>query len=324
MGGVCGYKEMSAWESKRLEGEGCTLRRPFSARAEVAGAGAVPRVGRVGWAITMGRTAAAAVLADGRKAAGEQEEEDDDADWGGALPRFRDPRKTREADWLEISASHLEATRRSKHADIVQPSPDGLEFNPYFAGILRLSLGVLGADCISDHVQVGIPLSIIDRQAPSTDTKNLRATCRALNSALEPLVLSHLVIDNDATTPEQLDLLSRPSYPGASFVKSVEIRNFIPLNRNVVDSEELVHAWSRIREYLAPALESLRRSHRSHLMAILQCANGWLHPQKMTSDGSTEPLVANYAVWSHPVAHCQKATKWLQWLLRKLAIVLPP
>ncbi|KAJ6533304.1 hypothetical protein DFH09DRAFT_1092537 [Mycena vulgaris] len=92
----------------------------------------------------------------------------------------------------------------------------------------------------------------ISSQAFSTDTKNLRATCRALNSALEPLVLSHLIIDNDTTTPEQLDLLSRPSYPGASLVKSVEIRNFIPLNRNVVDEEELVHAWSRIREYLAP------------------------------------------------------------------------
>ncbi|KAJ6564881.1 hypothetical protein DFH09DRAFT_1081998 [Mycena vulgaris] len=39
----------------------------------------------------------------------------------------------------------------------------------------------------------------------------------------------------------------------------------------------------------------------------------------MTSDGSTEPLVANYAVWSHPVAHCQKAIKWLQWILHKLA-----
>ncbi|KAJ6506110.1 hypothetical protein DFH09DRAFT_1101440 [Mycena vulgaris] len=40
----------------------------------------------------------------------------------------------------------------------------------------------------------------------------------------------------------------------------------------------------------------------------------------MTSDGSTEPLVATYAVWSHPVTHCQKAIKWLQWLLRKLTI----
>ncbi|KAJ6556553.1 hypothetical protein DFH09DRAFT_1084644 [Mycena vulgaris] len=54
---------------------------------------------------------------------------------------------------------------------------------------------------------------------------------------------------------------------------------------------------------------------------MLNCANGWLHPQKMSSDGSTEPLVANYAVWSHPVAHCQKGIKWLQWLLRKLANV---
>ncbi|KAJ6592275.1 hypothetical protein DFH09DRAFT_1073336 [Mycena vulgaris] len=46
-------------------------------------------------------------------------------------------------------------------------------------------------------------------------------------------------------------------------------------------------------------------------------------PAKMTLDSSTEPLVVNYAVWSHPVAHCQKAIKWLQWLLRKLANMRP-
>ncbi|KAJ7224624.1 hypothetical protein GGX14DRAFT_651195 [Mycena pura] len=81
------------------------------------------------------------------------------------------------------------------------------------------------------------------------DKKHLRSACRATNRALEPLILSRLVLDS-RTPVEQLELLASPSYPGSSFVKSVKIEGF-GLH------EQRIHVLSAIRTALGPALLQL-------------------------------------------------------------------
>ncbi|KAJ7511187.1 hypothetical protein B0H11DRAFT_867565 [Mycena galericulata] len=88
-------------------------------------------------------------------------------------------------------------------------------------------------------------------QAQWKDKKHLRATCRALNSSLGPLLLSHLEIDH-TTGVEQLELLATPSYQGSSFVKSVTIRASQGFR------EVFIATFSSITGLLVPALSALK------------------------------------------------------------------
>ncbi|KAJ7224626.1 hypothetical protein GGX14DRAFT_694232 [Mycena pura] len=89
------------------------------------------------------------------------------------------------------------------------------------------------------------------------DKKHLRSACRATNLALEPLILSRLVLD-PRTPVERLELLASPSYPGSSFVKSVKIKGFgLYGRRGEVDDEQWIHILSAIRTALGPALLQL-------------------------------------------------------------------
>ncbi|KAJ7101939.1 hypothetical protein C8R44DRAFT_945903 [Mycena epipterygia] len=102
----------------------------------------------------------------------------------------------------------------------------------------------------------------IASQIYCADQKNLRTTCRTLNFTVEPLVLCHLVIDANVPNGEQLQLISQPSYRGASLVKTVDIRRLVPDDPiggpdNVVD-QEFLRTFTAMRESLIPALSSLR------------------------------------------------------------------
>ncbi|KAJ7203777.1 hypothetical protein GGX14DRAFT_698896 [Mycena pura] len=89
------------------------------------------------------------------------------------------------------------------------------------------------------------------------DKKHLRSACRATNFALEPLILSRLVLD-PRTPVERLELLASPSYPGSSLVKSVKIEGFGLHGRGgEVDDEQWIHVLSAIRTALGPALFQL-------------------------------------------------------------------
>ncbi|KAJ7187636.1 hypothetical protein GGX14DRAFT_610597 [Mycena pura] len=85
------------------------------------------------------------------------------------------------------------------------------------------------------------------------DKKHLRSACRATNFALEPLILSRLVLHPKRTPVERLELLASPSYPGSSFVTSVEIEGF-GRRGGEVDDERWIHGLSAIRTALGPAL----------------------------------------------------------------------
>ncbi|KAJ7911317.1 hypothetical protein B0H13DRAFT_2328401 [Mycena leptocephala] len=94
-----------------------------------------------------------------------------------------------------------------------------------------------------------------------SDKKHLRSTCRTLNFALEPLVLSHLVIDPKRTTLEQLKLLASVSYEASSFVKSIKIEKFLQ-DRPRMEVKEDTDTLSVMvmRGALVPALASLTNS----------------------------------------------------------------
>ncbi|KAJ7604302.1 hypothetical protein DFH06DRAFT_1487716 [Mycena polygramma] len=90
-----------------------------------------------------------------------------------------------------------------------------------------------------------------------TDKQNLRSACRALNLALRPLILSHLLIDPRRTTLEQLRLLAASSYPGSSFVKSVTVKRFVLEDEATSNDEDVIRALTPMRGALVPAFSAL-------------------------------------------------------------------
>ncbi|KAJ7160384.1 hypothetical protein C8R46DRAFT_1107927 [Mycena filopes] len=95
---------------------------------------------------------------------------------------------------------------------------------------------------------------------PWEDKRVLRSACRRLDSALGPLVLSHMLISVAAWrgTPEQLALLASPTYGGASCVKCLTIERFAAEEQAEIDDEVLIQETQEIRELLAPALRALK------------------------------------------------------------------
>ncbi|KAJ7174174.1 hypothetical protein C8R43DRAFT_1119541 [Mycena crocata] len=94
------------------------------------------------------------------------------------------------------------------------------------------------------------------------DKKSLRATCRTVNFALEPLVLSHLIIDPvqflDASIG-RLALLADPSCRNSTLVKSVDIcyLTWPELTAFEREGKELLHDLDVLRQSLVPALSSM-------------------------------------------------------------------